>query len=683
MKAGATAEFIGSGRTLVFLLLALVMVPLATAQAAPTPTVDVALFARTDDFNSLQISPSGDYYAAVVPRSGSSTLAFLKRSDNTVAWTMETVDRRYIASVHWVSDRRVVYTYASSSGDRDTPIPTPGLHAVNVDGSERRSLFTRDIVGLVNTYMGRGIRGRRSTARDVSRLESEVWLVAVLPHDERRVIVEVHDGDETTPVTVEWLDVLDGKRELIGPSPIERASFLVDGRGELRFAIGAGDDNVQKLFHRQGPGATWTLVNDPATSGRIELPIGFAAGDRTVFLDTDHPSRPNAIVAYDTATGERREFLRDEIVDPAAVIPAPGKPGVVAGVYFDGPVPATRFIDPASEDARLQQTLEQAFRGMRVSVTSSTRDGKLAVVRVTGPGSPGDFYLFDTTAKTATFAVARRAWYDPDGSATVRPVRLQARDGLMLHGFLTIPRLADEKGLPMVVMPHGGPFGIHDSLAFDADAQLLAAAGYAVLQVNFRGSGNYGRAFRQAGARQWGRKMQDDLTDATQWAVSSGIADKSRICIYGASYGGYAALTGVAREPDLYQCAVGYVGVYDLQQLTTFSRRTPEYHETWMSDWVGERRSLGSVSPVNLADKIKVPVMLAAGGMDPIAPVEHTEAMEKALRKAGVPVETLYYPNEGHGFHAPEHREQFYRQLLDFLSRHLGGSKAAVARPAP
>ncbi|MCX7034234.1 MAG: S9 family peptidase [Arenimonas sp.] len=670
-----------TSRVLVVLWLALATMPLAAAE--PAPAVDVSVYSRTDDFNSLQISPSGEFYVAVVPRDASSTLVFLRRSDNSVAWVMESVDRRYIHSVDWVSDRRVVYTYARSSGDRDTPLRMPGLYGVNVDGSERRELFGMDVADFINTYMGRGIRGRRSTARAVARVENNAWLVGTLPEDPTRVIVEVHDGDDKTPVSVEWLDVSDGKRELIAASPVDRANFLVDASGELRFALGAGDDNVQKLFHRQGAGAPWALVNDPAASGRVEVPIGFAADNRTAFFTSDHATQPDAVVAYDTRTGTRREVMRDAIVDPAAVIPALGNPAVLAGVFFDGPMPATRFIEPASEDARLQRVLEQAFAGMRVTVTSSTRDGKLAVVLVTGPGSPGDFYLFDTTAKTATYAVARRAWYDPDTSATVRPVRLEARDGLALHGFLTTPKGSDGKGLPMVVMPHGGPFGIHDSLVFDADAQLLAAAGYAVLQVNFRGSGNYGRGFREAGARQWGRRMQDDLTDATRWAILGGIADESRICIYGASYGGYAALMGVAREPDLYRCAVGYVGVYDLQQLTTFSRRTPQYHEAWMSDWVGERRSLGSVSPVNLAANIKVPVMLAAGGMDPVAPVFHTEAMEKALRKAGVPVETLYYPNEGHGFHAPEHREQFYRQLLGFLSRHLGGSQAAAARPAP
>ncbi|MGO1891770.1 MAG: alpha/beta hydrolase family protein, partial [Luteimonas sp.] len=267
---------------------------------------------------------------------------------------------------------------------------------------------------------------------------------------------------------------------------------------------------------------------------------------------------------------------------------------------------------------------------------------------------------------------------DPSTMATMQAVQVQTRDGLTLHGFLTVPKDSDGKGLPLVVMPHGGPFGVFDSWGFNSDTQLLASAGYAVLRVNFRGSGNYGRAFQRAGAMQWGRAMQDDLTDATRWAIEEGIADGSRICIYGASYGGYAALMGVAREPDLYQCAVGYVGVYDLPRMSRENRRIGRWARTWTGDWVGDDAGeLAAVSPVRLADRIKVPVLLAAGGEDLVAPIEHSEAMERALTRAGVPVETLYYRTEGHGFHAVEHRRAFYGKLLEFLGRHLGEARSA------
>jgi dipeptidyl aminopeptidase/acylaminoacyl peptidase len=199
-----------------------------------------------------------------------------------------------------------------------------------------------------------------------------------------------------------------------------------------------------------------------------------------------------------------------------------------------------------------------------------------------------------------------------------------------------------------------------------------------VLQLNFRGSGGYGESYKSAGAREWGGQMQDDLTDATRWAVAQGIADKARICLFGGSYGGYASLMGVAKEPDLYRCAVGYVGVYDLP--TMFKEGdVPDRASgaNYLRDWLGsDQAKLVAASPNRMANRIKVPVFLAAGGEDERAPIVHSQMMEKALRTAGVPVETLYYDTEGHGFYKLEHRKEFYTRLLAFLSRNLGGGVA-------
>ena len=226
--------------------------------------------------------------------------------------------------------------------------------------------------------------------------------------------------------------------------------------------------------------------------------------------------------------------------------------------------------------------------------------------------------------------------------------------------------------LPLVVLPHGGPIGVFDEGSYSREPQMLAAAGYAVLQVNFRGSANYGRAFTQAGAKQWGAAMQDDVTDATRWAIAQGHAEASRICIYGASYGGYASLMGVAKEPGLYKCAVGQVGVYDLNRMRSDDSLGNDYlrhyHEKVMN--TGD---LAAVSPTRLADRIKVPVFITSGHLDERLPIAQSETMEAALKKAGVPVETLYFKTEGHGIYKREHRAEFYARLLTFLQRNIGG----------
>jgi dipeptidyl aminopeptidase/acylaminoacyl peptidase len=235
--------------------------------------------------------------------------------------------------------------------------------------------------------------------------------------------------------------------------------------------------------------------------------------------------------------------------------------------------------------------------------------------------------------------------------------------------------------MPLVVYPHGGPFGEFDSWGFDLDAQLMAAHGYAVLQVNYRGSGNRGSDFERAGYKQWGGKMQDDLTDATRWAIASGVADKNRICIYGASYGGYAALMGVAKEPSLYRCAVGYAGVYNLEswsQSADFQQL--EWGKNYLKRVLGTD-NLAATSPVDLAGRIKVPVLLAAGGQDKRSPPAQTRAMETALKMSSGSVQTLVYPDEGHGFYDPKHVAEFDRQLLEFLDKNIGSGAKSGGSP--
>lgn len=508
------------------------------------------------------------------------------------------------------------------------------------------------------------------------------FVIDALPDQDRRVLVKVMPFSADPFTSAERLDVNSGKRTPVARSPVQRADFVADGKGEVRFADGAGADNVNKLYYREGAGAAWKMINDQGVSQRIERALGFSEDGALAYLLVEQPSGPDAIVSWNPATDERRELLRDAVVDPAKVIYKRGT-SIPIGALYLGDRPRTRFFDETSADARLQRSLEQAFGGQAVFITSSSRDGRLAMVQVWSGSNPGDFYVFDTQAKKADLVVSRSQWVDPESAAVVQPIALKARDGLPLHGFVTRAKGSEGKRLPMVVMPHGGPFFVYDDGAYDRESQLLAAAGYAVLQVNFRGSSNYGRMHAHAGGREWGGKMQDDLTDATRWAVAEGIADGAKICMYGASYGGYAALMGVAKEPSLYQCAAGYVGVYDLPIMFTsgdIQRRGSG--ETYLKEWIGDRTQVGAVSPVNLADRIKVPVFLAAGGEDERAPILHTKRMEAALKKAGVPVEALYYPTEGHGFYTDAHRREYYTRLLAFLSNSLGGQTASAPTPA-
>jgi dipeptidyl aminopeptidase/acylaminoacyl peptidase len=661
MKTGSNMKGIS---TLLACVAALSAMPAAAA-------VDVDAYIKKDSFEDIKLSPTGEYYAATVPMEDRTVMVVIRRADNKLTANVTGGENSVIADFEWVSPDRIVVGLAQKFGALDQPQLTGELFSINAaTGSDEM---------LIGQRMSGASLGTKLPAKKAELVAA--FLVDELPADDKNVVISVmpFSGDPFT--RAEIMDVKTGTRRRVANAPVRNADFLTDNAGLVRFARGYGADNVQQLYYRKGDGAQWQIVSTSG-NGRKESAIGFSSDNQTAYLKVEQPEGPDAIVALDLATMLRKEVLRDDDTDPYRIIYRNGT-NIPVGAFFMDPKPRTAFFDNKSKEATLYRSLEAAFGGP-VRITSQTRDGRLALVLTWSDRNPGDFYVFDTEAKKASHLLSRSDWFDPEKMASMTPFQFKARDDLQLHGYLTTPKGSDGKNLPMIVMPHGGPFEIQDTWGFDQETQMLAEAGYAVLQLNFRGSGGYGAAFTHAGARQWGRTMQDDLTDATRWAIEQGIADSKRICIYGASYGGYASLMGVAKESSLYKCAVGYVGVYDLPTMHTegdIQRRGSG--EAFIREWIGDREALSETSPNRIAERIKVPVLLAAGGEDERAPIKHSEMMEKALRNAGVPVETLYYPTEGHGFYLEEHRREYYTRLLAFLGRHLGGSVADAKSGAP
>ncbi|MBD9479626.1 S9 family peptidase [Pseudoxanthomonas sp. PXM02] len=656
-------------------ILAAIVAGIALASFNASAQVDVEAFVRKDKFADIKLSPSGEFYAATVRLEDRTGLAIMLRSGNKLTAHFVLGKNTHVSGFWWVNPERVLIAISEKYGALDEPQPTGELYGINADGTQLEML-----VGYRVESRGAGTRIQPKKVEDVA-----AFLVDTLPDDDKNVIISVWPFSEDPYTRAERMDVYSGRRTQVARAPVRRASFVTDNAGVVRFTSGAGADNVRKLYYRPGDASEWTLINDESVSGIGEYAIGFSSDNRTAYLLTEQRNAPTLIVAYDLETGQRTTVLQDAVVDPHSIIFSDGVTGLGAGsrggrvpvgaLYMDGR-PRTAFFDKNSKEALLQRELEHAFAGHLVSITSITSDGRVALVQVSSDRNPGDFYLFRTNERKADYLLSRRDWFDPDAMAESKPVQWIARDGLVLHGYLTVPKGTEPRNLPLIVLPHGGPFGIRDTWHFNDEAQMLAGAGYAVLQPNFRGSGGYGRAFLEAGARQWGLAMQDDVTDATRWAIRQGIADPRRICIYGASYGAYAALSGVVKEPDLYRCAAGYVGVYDLPMMQREDARQSLRLGRWSKDWVGEAAGLAAVSPVNMAQRVKVPVFMAAGGEDEVAPIKHTELMERRLKAAGVPVETLYYKTEGHGFYVEANQREYYTKLLAFFNRHLGGAKA-------
>lgn len=650
---------------------ALLAAPVTGAQASdampatPSPPPPLEHFIQRDSFLDIKISPDGKHLAANMPVKGGSALFMLDSATLQRQGHFYAGEDLEVADFWWSSDTRLLISPAQRFLGDEAPSFTGEIYAVNVDGSQPIAL-----VGY------RADDGRQHT-RIKNRENESVWALPIdlLPGVDRQVLVQVEPWSNrgSNLASIERLDTRTGRRTRVATSPVPRADFHTDAAGNLRFAEGLNADNEQELHHLPPGSEAWALLDSPAKTGQQASVLGFSSDGSAVFLQVSRPEGPDAIERFVPASGERREVYRHERRDPDGPILSLDRTAVL-GVYVRDPQRQMHLFEPDHPEAKLQLSLAAAFRGHDVQVTSATRDGRQAIVLVYSDRNPGEYFLFDRDTKRARHIGSRGRDLVPEQMGETRQVQIKARDGVLLDALLTLPPGADTgtRNLPLVVHPHGGPFEVQDRWGFDTGVQLMATRGFAVLQVNFRGSGGRGRAFVRAGYRQWGQAMQDDLTDATRWAIDQGFADARRICIYGASYGGYASLMGAAREPDLYACAAGDVGVYDLEE---WSRRVDFKQFRWgrnyLRDTVGTE-GLRDISPVHLASRIKVPVFLAAGENDRRAPVEQTEMMEAAIKRVGIPVTTLYFRGEGHGYYSLDNKRKFYAELLAFLDQHIG-----------
>jgi dipeptidyl aminopeptidase/acylaminoacyl peptidase len=335
----------------------------------------------------------------------------------------------------------------------------------------------------------------------------------------------------------------------------------------------------------------------------------------------------------------------------------------------------------------LQTLVNQELPGTRNYFTSHSLDNTWIVISASTDRDPGAFYLLNTKELTMEKLVSRADWIKPSQMAEMKPISYQGRDGSTIHGYLTLPPNREPRGLPLIVNPHGGPWA-RDSWGFNGEVQFLASRGYAVLQINFRGSTGYGRRWLEAGYGQWGLAMQDDITDGVHWAIDQGIADPRRIAIYGASYGGYATMAGLAFTPELYRCGINYVGVTDIELLLRTIPDSWESMRAQLDVMTGnakkDRERLRATSPLLHADKIRAPVFFAYGEMDDRVDLKHATKLAAQLRKHGVPVEWITRSDEGHGYRHWKNKVMLYQAMEKFLAGNLtAGGTPTVTTGTP
>jgi dipeptidyl aminopeptidase/acylaminoacyl peptidase len=456
--------------------------------------------------------------------------------------------------------------------------------------------------------------------------------------------------------------------------------WFADRNGVVRAGVDTTGNRI-RLYYRAGPGEDLRRIDTrryPQDGSVIEM-IRFVQNTDRGIVVTNAVTGRFAVYNYDFATDTRGDavFEHPQADVTAAVM---GLDGQVDGVSYEDDRRRFHWINP--ELQRLQATIDRALPGKINWVVGRSDDGNRVLIWSNAADDSGTYYLFDRQARRIEpFAnpydlVARHRL------APVRPVTYRSRDGTDIPGYLTLPPGRAERGLPLVLMPHGGPFA-RDSWEFDPWVQFLASRGYAVLQANFRGSTGFGRAYVERGFGQWGSGMIDDLEDGVDWLAGQGMIDARRVCVMGASYGGYVAMWAPIRHPDRYRCAISFAGISDLRAMLRYDNRqfaAPRYSREWRRRVQGEERTdLDAVSPLRQAERVRIPLLIAHGARDTNVPVAQSRNLVRALARSATPMESVFYPEAGHGFSRAQDQADFLRRVEAFLTRH----NPADAAPAP
>jgi len=629
---------------------------LHAAEPAPVPLLPLSLFFDNQSISQASISPDGTKVAMIAPNNGRYSIAVLDTKTGNLTVPVHFSDEN-ITSLFWKGNDRLLFQSAIEGHE------IPLLASVDLQGKSYKRILeprrTRDdqsifFGNLVDRFVASDdhilITGftDESDARRINpsmpRNPTPTVYKVNVKTGRRAQIVGLDEG-----YSAGWFD-RDGNQRLTTRTEGLKQEFLIRERNDQAWQVIKTFDVTDVRWDVQA------LLGD----GHTAYLLDYTTEDRGVLRSLDLNSGQLSAPVFAPPEGEITSMVLSR------------KRERLLGVNYAGAQAHTHWIDARWK--AISQAVESQYPNQRVAITSIAEDEKRFVYVVYSDRNPGQIFLADLNGGglRVQMITASRPAVKPEQMNPMQPVKFTARDGLEIHGYLTKPLAAAGRKAPLLIMPHGGPFGIRDSWGYQRDVQFFANRGYAVLQVNYRGSGGYGRTFERAGYQEWGGKMQDDLTDAVKWAVAQGDADADQVGIMGASYGGYAALAGVTSTPELYKVGINYVGVSDLHLITRYDLRTSAAGNAAYEKQVGRDPALLSArSPVEHVKNIRVPTLHAYGRNDPRVDFAHWEVLEKALKKHGKTYETLIEEKEGHGFQKEEAAFKYYGTVEAFLAKYM------------
>lgn len=643
-------------RLLPRLLLALFFVVWPVAQSlAQTALQD---FFRNPKFASATLSPNGKFLATTANIDGRMQLAVVNLDDGS-AKNIAGYDKLDIVGINWISDERLTFSIIARDGEQTSS--ASGLFAINRDGTQDRTL-------MESWELQRGFIDHATWVSQPRGMRLLAWNLQDNPNDV--LAVGYFPNGDAAPFRV---DTLTGKRKEVDYGlPGLARDFVVDWQNQIRVVVISNtEQSLQSIWYRDQTGQPWKkLVEQTTTDPQFQV-LGFDADNKTMLVSAPTPGGRLGVFRYDFVANRPGELVAaDDNVDVGGDLVYAPDTHALLGVRIASYPAMTRWLDKGM--ASLQAGIDKAMP----TTTNMLWPGKgqsPVMIFSYSSAHPGQYLLYHPDKKKLQNLFAKSPWIDPKKMSTSVAYDYTARDGLKIPAYLTLPQGREPKGLPLVVLVHGGPW-YRDTWGFNSEVQFLAGMGYAVLQPQFRGSTGFGNAHLKKSFGQWGLSMQDDITDGVLQLVKQGTVDAKRVCIMGASYGGYATMQGLVKDPDLYRCGVNLLGVTNMFYISSsdsWGDKAAVYAKNITLGDPGKLKDqFNATSPARNADKVKAPVFMVYGEKDYRVPLVHGEDMRDGLKKHGKVYEYMELEKEEHGIAKEENRYKVFGAIEAFLKKY-------------
>lgn len=625
-----------------------------------------ALLAKGAKYHEAELSPDGKKLAVVLTQEGERKMIVLDTATFKMVGATAFAGREEVGEIHWVNNERLVIKLVHKRAWLAAPQYYGELYSVNYDGSRAKMIYG---FRAAEKQTGSLVKKNKATA-------GWAYIIDYLPDDEKHILIQsvpYSQAGQDKESFIHKLNVYSGKMSKpLGRAPTPYTTFHTDQDSNIRLATSLDEDNHVRAFSFNEEERSWSeLKHIPI--GTTFSPIAFDDSGEWFYAIQNHGIDKEGLFKIHLETGEKKKIYVDPDVDITGAITNYDGSEIYA-VRVDPGYPSYVIFNKKSEEAKVFRSLVKTFAGSKVGITSQSEDGNMSVVAVSSDTNPGIFYLYNKKTNKLSLLFNNLKHIDEKLISLTEPVSFEARDGLKVHGFLTMPKgVAPDAKVPMVTLVHGGPHGVRDYWLYDPEVQLLASQGYAVLRVNYRGSDGYGKAFWKAGHEHWGDTIQYDIIDGTKWAAANHNIDSDKLCIMGFSFGGYSAIQAATVEPDLFKCTIAGGGVFDLEMMFT-DGDIPDrnFGKSYLEMALGTDKDVHKVfSPVHNVHKLKANVMIAHGEKDVRVPFKHAEELADALKKQGKSYRWFVRGGEGHGFISEENRTDYYEEIVDFLEENL------------